>query len=172
MTLNIFVTVGTNQYNFDRLIRYTEMCLRSLEESYKLFVQYGHSTPYEISNDNQGRASQMFSRQEAEQFYAQADLVFSHCGIGSIHNSLQYTRPTVLVPRLVSNKEHSDNHQLQIAAELKQNPLLLVVLDEADLQKFPHFFAQNRAHSKEKVDLTNYELAETINKILYETKSR
>ncbi len=163
--LSVFVTVGTNHYNFDRMLKQVDECLALLPQDYEAIVQYGFSTPYE--NEKAQKSVHMLSRDDAEQAYANADLVFSHCGIGSIYNSLLYNRPTVIVPRLEKHGEFSDDHQLQIAREIATNPLVFMLEETFENSKFIEFINTTVPQEKVKVDLTNRKLAEFIKSRLF-----
>jgi len=66
------------------------------------------------------------------------------------------------MPRVEAHKEFSDDHQLQIAAEIKNSRTTVVYPDD----KFPVLdYDQILADSElsEPVDITNYELAHIVN---------
>ena len=168
--LSVFVTVGTNHYNFDRMLQHVESCLNLIEQDYEAVIQYGYSSPY--SNEFTVQSEHMLSRDDAEAAYANADLVFSHCGIGSIYNSLYYNRPTVILPRLKKYSEFSDDHQLQIAREIAANPLVFLLEEKLDNAKFRAFLASNVPQVKTTVDLTNYELSHFIQERLYQNNEQ
>lgn len=158
--MQIFVTVGTNHNNFVRMLNLVDECLKLIKEPYVLNVQYGSSTPYALKPGQSGQSQSMYSRQETQKLVENADLVFSHCGIGSIHNALQYNRPTVIIPRLHKFDEFSDDHQLQIAKEIRQNPLLYMIDETFDETDFSLFLEKMVPQVKEKIDLTNHHLAD------------
>lgn len=163
---SIFVTTGTSHYNFDRMLALVEQMLAHLSGEYEVLLQYGHSN--DRSLPGLVKSVEFLSREEAENAYKNADLVFSHCGIGSIFNSLKYNRPTVIVPRYERYEEFSDDHQLQIATEIASNDMVFMVPDgELDLDGFAAFVAQHCQREKKEIDLTNYGLAEFIKTRLY-----
>ena len=137
--LNIFVTVGTNHNNFKRMLDLVDQCLELLPVPYELHVQYGASTPYVLKAGQMGVSQSMFSREETQALFKKADLVFSHCGIGSIYNAMLYSRPTVMIPRLHKFSEFTDDHQLQIAKEIEKNPLVMMLNEMFDSKKFIDF---------------------------------
>ena len=47
-----------------------------------------------------------------------ADVVVAHAGVGAALAAFEVGKCPVLVPRRLSRKEHVDDHQIQIAAEL------------------------------------------------------
>ncbi len=98
----------------------------------------------------------------------ESDLIFSHCGIGSIHNSLKHNRPTVLIPRYKKYNEFSDDHQLQIASEIEGNALIYMLKDTAiNQESFIDFVDKSILVPKKNIDLTNFSLANFIKQRLY-----
>lgn len=163
--ISIFVTVGTNHYNFSRMLDLVDECLSIMPMSYELTLQYGFS---KVTRDYKNCIiEKMLSRESAENAYANADLVFSHCGIGSIYNSLHYNRPTVIIPRLAKFEEFSDDHQLQIAREISKNTLVFMVEEVLEKNAFLNFLEEVLPQPKEEKDLTNHKLAEFIKSRLY-----
>ena len=142
----------------------TQECLSTIERPYDLVLQYG-STANTPQFDNLKVSKDFLNRDEAMHYFKEADLIFSHCGIGSIYNSLQFNRPTVLIPRLEKFEEFSDDHQLQIANEVKRNELINVIEGKNDNYKneFVAFLSFAVRVKKCSRDIINYELGKTIN---------
>ncbi|MCS0498045.1 glycosyltransferase [Protaetiibacter mangrovi] len=61
---------------------------------------------------------------------AEADLVVAHAGVGAAVTAIEAGRCPVLVPRLARHKEHVDDHQVQIAAELERRGLAVAAAPE------------------------------------------
>lgn len=162
---SIYVTTGTCHFDFSRMLSLVETCLTSVNESFDVYLQFGNTEPVELTGLKEKKA--FYSRSESENLYKNCDIVFSHCGIGSIFNSLKYNTPTVIIPRLEKFNEFSDDHQLQIAKEIKFNPLTLI-LDQEYTQYFIDFTKKYQNHLKVEVDLINYELANKLKHIILE----
>lgn len=64
-----------------------------------------------------------------------ARIVVSHAGVGSILTALEQKTHLLIVPRLKKYDEVVDDHQLQIAKELSENPNVTVVNDVEDLEE-------------------------------------
>jgi UDP-N-acetylglucosamine transferase subunit ALG13 len=158
----IYVTTGTNQYSFDRMLTCVDSCLNALDFSFEVILQYGSSKPYNLKSVSKNH--DFYSREFSEECYEKASLIFSHCGIGSIYNSLKYNTPTVIIPRLEKYNEFSDDHQLQIAREVARNPLICMYDDgEKDFtSKFLRFMADTKSVEKKEIDLVDNVLAEKI----------
>jgi UDP-N-acetylglucosamine--N-acetylmuramyl-(pentapeptide) pyrophosphoryl-undecaprenol N-acetylglucosamine transferase len=61
---------------------------------------------------------------------AAADVVVAHAGTGAALTAIELGKCPVLVPRLACHREHIDDHQLQIAAELARRNLAVVCAPE------------------------------------------
>ncbi|MFP3351026.1 glycosyltransferase [Pseudoalteromonas sp. SIMBA_153] len=162
---SIYVTTGTCHFEFSRMLNLVESCLKSVSEVFDVYLQYGNTNPIELTGNREKR--DFYSRDQSESLYKNCDIVFSHCGIGSIFNSLKYNTPTVIIPRLKKFDEFSDDHQLQIAEEIKLNPLVLM-LNEENPQLFLDFITKYQNHKKVEVDLINYNLASKLKSIILE----
>lgn len=107
----IFVAVGTQRFQFDRLIRKMDDLILGGAISDDVFAQTGHSNyqPRSI-------AFQPFlSSQEFTSQIERAEIVVTHSGDGSIVDTLRRGKRTVVVPRLARFHEHVDDHQIEIA---------------------------------------------------------
>ena len=148
------------------MLEITGTCLDSISQEYEVVLQYGSSHGYkELRNIK--IAQEFFDRDESMEYFRDADIVFSHCGIGSIYNSLQLNRPTVLIPRLKKYGEFSDDHQLQIANEVARNDLICMIEDAGEdivsrFQAFLKFGLNVKKHSR---DIVNYELSRKITEL-------
>ena len=164
----IYVTTGTCHFNFDRMLDLVKKCVNELDDNtYDLTLQYGTSN--ETTMHCMTEVAEFLSRERSEYLYEHAKFVFSHCGIGSIYNSLKYNTPTIIIPRLAKHGEFSDDHQLQIANEIKDNPLIFM-LDEGNenyIEEFISFIKKFENIQKCEVDLINYDLANKMKSVLY-----
>lgn len=121
----IFVTVGTNEARFDRLLR----ALEDLPPGTELFVQHGPSPirpPGATCTDYLGF-------DELAERVREADAVVTHAGVGSILTALlNGTRP-IVVPRLQRFGEAVDDHQLDFGRRAQTAGLVTLVEDVAAL---------------------------------------
>lgn len=164
----IYVTTGTCHFNFDRMLGLVKECVNELnKDTYDLTQQYGSSN--QTTMNCEVEVADFLSRERSEYLYKHAKFVFSHCGIGSIYNSLKYSTPTIIIPRLAKNEEFSDDHQLQIANEIKDNPLIFMLDEDNDnyIDDFIKFIKKFEETEKCEVDLINYDLANKMKSILY-----
>lgn len=112
----IFVTVGTEQYAFNRLMDWIGILIsyRLIQE--EVIVQYGTCT-------NLPPGVKVYKSIKGDKFAElidQARLIISHCGEGSILQLEEASKPYILVPRSQRFKEHVDDHQVELALALAQ----------------------------------------------------
>ena len=121
----IFVTVGTHEQNFDRLVRKIDELAEGKKIKDKIIIQTGYT-------DYKPKACKWFKFIEPEKFEQlckKSDMIITHAGVGSIMTSLKFSKATIVVPRLKKFDEHRDDHQLQITKELEKQGKILAVYE-------------------------------------------
>jgi len=156
----ILVTMGTNDYPFTRLYDYIKQDPLYRDDRCEWFVQTG-SCQVE-KHPACGVVETLIPRADMEDLVRRSALVISHCGIGSLNLMLKYRKRVIFVPRVAKHKEFSDDHQLQIAAELK-NPRMQVVYPEDEFPALNYDKIVDDNVLSDPVDITNYELARIVN---------
>ena len=121
----IFVTVGTHEQQFDRLIRFVdEMKLPDV------FMQIGYSD-YLPENC---RYERMIGFEDMNKYTREADIVITQGGPGSIMLPLQMGKVPVVVPRQYKFGEHINDHQVHFTRHLQKDNKILAVYDIDDLR--------------------------------------
>lgn len=121
----IFVSLGSREYPFNRLLaELDELVIKGLITG-KIFAQIGKSTyiPKHYEYERY-MAVDEFKRKQAE-----ADLVISHGGTGALVGALKIGKQVIAVPRLEKFGEHGDDHQLQVSHALADKGYLICVED-------------------------------------------
>jgi beta-1,4-N-acetylglucosaminyltransferase len=109
----IFVTVGTPQQPFTRLVKAVDEFAAHTEE--KVIIQAG-TTTYEPQHAEYFR----WTTSEAMlKFTKESRIVITQASAGAIILALKYGRPLILVPRLSKYQEHYNDHQYQLAFALR-----------------------------------------------------
>jgi UDP-N-acetylglucosamine transferase subunit ALG13 len=127
----IFVTVGTQKFQFDRLLRaLDELCQKKLINE-EIIAQRGYST-YMPKNYN---SFTMKSEEEINKLIRSSTFVISHGGTSSIIKCLKMGKKVLVVPRLKKFQEHIDDHQLEIAQAFERKNFIDVVYDINDLNE-------------------------------------
>lgn len=116
----IFVTVGTNEARFDRLLEMVAQC--SFHEH--LVVQHGHSTPIYLPN---ATLVDFMSFEGMIETIREARLVVTHAGVGSVMVALANDRRPIVVPRRKSFGEAVDDHQLQLGRRFAEGGMVTLV---------------------------------------------
>ncbi len=127
----IFVTVGTHNQGFDRLIKTVDNLIGKRKIKERVLVQTGY-TKYIPKN------CESFDFAPYEKFIdicKKSSIVITHGGVGSIMIPLNLEKKTIVVPRLKIFGEHVDDHQLQIVKELEKQGRILPIYDINELEK-------------------------------------
>jgi UDP-N-acetylglucosamine transferase subunit ALG13 len=120
----IFVTVGSTQMGFPRLID----ALAALPGG-QLSVQYGAAPP----PAHAAEAVAFLSFDQVVERMQAADAVVCHAGVGSILCALRAGHTPVVVPRSRRLFETVDDHQMELARALADEGKVITVFDESTL---------------------------------------
>jgi UDP-N-acetylglucosamine transferase subunit ALG13 len=123
----IFVTVGTNEAPFDRLLQ----AVATLSTDEEIVVQHGSSA---IVPANAARTYDFLLFDDLVREMRASRVVVTHAGIGSIMTALSCGRRPVVAARLVAHREAVDDHQLPVARRLQDAGLVTVVEDLSQLE--------------------------------------
>ena len=125
----IFVAVGTQKFQLNRLLKAVDDLLESGQLTDEVFAQTGHSD-YIPRNY---RYQDFLSKDDFQSRISQCDLLITHSGVATIIAGLKCHKPVVVVPRLAKFAEHVDDHQVQIARSFSEKNLLLMCGEADDL---------------------------------------
>ena len=126
----IFVTVGTHEQQFDRLVRAVDELKVNGTIDEPVFVQTGYST-YEPTHCEHSR---FVPFKKMKEYMAQADVVITHGGPSSFIEAMASGKVPVVVPRRGDLAEHVNDHQadfVRIVAERQGG--IVPVYDVAEL---------------------------------------
>jgi beta-1,4-N-acetylglucosaminyltransferase len=112
----IFVTVGTNEAPFDRLLE----GVHALNLDEELVVQHGPSA----IRPRGAECHEFLAFDQVVEFMRAARVVISHAGVGSVLVALANDKHPVVVPRLRQFGEAVDDHQLAFARRLHREGVL------------------------------------------------
>lgn len=108
----ILVTVGTQKFQMDRLIKAIDEIAYSGMIDENFFIQSGHSTYIPEHCD----FAAFLSKEEIEEKVDRCSIVVCHAGVGSILMGLKKQKKVIVIPRMERFGEHVDDHQVEIAA--------------------------------------------------------
>ena len=122
----IFVTVGSRNYQFDRLFKKLDELYEDGTLTEEMFAQIGTSTyvpKYYQYKD-------FITQEEFAEKIKEADIVVSHGASGSIMKALNAGKKVIVVTRLEKYNEHINDHQIQNNEAFSSNRYVLM----ADLE--------------------------------------
>lgn len=120
----VFVTVGTHEQPFDRLIKYMDEWASIHDE--EVVIQTGFST-YEPMNC---RWQKLFPYQEMVKNIDEARVVITHGGPSSFIMPLQVGKIPIVVPRKHEFKEHVNDHQVDFCNQVAQRQGNILIVED------------------------------------------
>ena len=120
----IFVTLGSQKFQFNRLLKAIDDLVERGGLKDKLFAPIGDSD-YKPINFNY---TKFLDRNEFAMKMKEADIVITHGGTGAIINAVKQGKKVVAVPRLKKYGEHIDDHQLQLISQFNELQLICSAL--------------------------------------------
>lgn len=142
----IFVTVGTQKFPFDRLIKMVDEAAASGNLKDSIYMQKGVG---EYVPQNCGYVD-FCSNEEFVRHIDNCRLLITHSGVGTIMKGLERKKPVIIVPRLARYGEHVDDHQLQVAGVFaanrycmvfKEKDSILDLIDRSESYKFKEYIS-------------------------------
>lgn len=128
----IFVTVGTHEQQFDRLIKEIDRLRKSGAIEEDVIAQIG----FGIYEPESCQWSRFFPYQKMCEYVAEARIVITHGGPSSFLAPLQIGKVPIVVPRQKRFGEHVNDHQVEFCrAMTKRQRNIVVVEDICGLQK-------------------------------------
>ena len=120
----IFVTVGTHEQPFNRLIEYMDKWAADHDE--EVIIQAGFST-YEPANCHWQK---LFPYQEMVKNVDNARIVITHGGPSSFIMPLQIGKIPIVVPRKYEFNEHVNDHQIDFCKQVAQRLGNIIVVED------------------------------------------
>lgn len=105
----IFVTVGTHEQQFNRLIKRIDELKEQNIFKDDVYIQTGYST-YE---PKYCKYKKLLSYDEMDAMYHKADIIITHGGPASFMKALELKKIPIVVPRQLKFEEHVNDHQVE-----------------------------------------------------------
>lgn len=134
----IFVTVGTQDKKFTRLLKCIEDNIRKGVIKEKVVVQSGYT-------DYKSSAMKIIPFMDKELFtkyIKEADLIITHGGVGTILEAIKYHKKIIGVARLSKYMEHVNDHQVQLLTSFSKSGYL-IYMDK--LEHFAKYYEKARS---------------------------
>ncbi|TRZ36827.1 glycosyltransferase family 28 [Niallia circulans] len=125
----IFVTVGTQKFQFNRLFKELDKLKEEYEIKEEIIAQIGVSD-YVPANYNYVK---FVDGDTINRYMETCSLLITHSGTSSIIQGLRLNKKVLVVPRLAEFGEHVDNHQVEIAKTFEDAGYVEVVNDISNL---------------------------------------
>lgn len=124
----IFVTVGSQKFQFNRLLKKIDELIDAGIIKDKVFAQTGASD-YIPKNY---QYAPFLDRNEFAEKISECDKVITHGGTGVIIGSVKKGKKVLAVPRYAKYGEHVDDHQLQLLRQFDELGIIVACyeLDE------------------------------------------
>lgn len=107
----IFVSLGSQKFQFNRLLTAIDQLIEEGKIQDEVFAQVGCSD-YQPKHY---RFQPFMNSDEFNKALQDADVIITHAGTGVIINAVKKGKKVIVVPRLGRYGEHVDDHQVQIA---------------------------------------------------------
>ena len=127
----IFVTLGTQDKDFSRLLKAIDREIEKGTIKEKVIVQAGH-TKYESKNME---IFDLIPTDEFNEIIDKCSLLITHGGVGNILSAIKRGKPVIAAARLKKFKEHTNDHQKQIIGEFSKQGYILELKDFGKLGK-------------------------------------
>lgn len=126
----IFVTVGTHEQPFDRLLKCIDKMIDDGKIKEEVICQKGF-TDYVPKNYE---AKKLIPYDEMQKNIEMARIVVTHGGPASFLDPLKYGKIPVVVPRKKEFNEHVNNHQVDFSKEVEKRMKNIIVAEtDADI---------------------------------------
>lgn len=122
----IFVTVGTHEQQFNRLVEYMDKWAGGHDE--KVVIQTGFS-PYE---PHKASWSKLYPYKTMIEMVDKARIVITHGGPSSFIMPLQIGKIPIVVPRKHEFDEHVNNHQVEFCRKVAERQGNIIVVEWID----------------------------------------
>lgn len=126
----IFITLGSQKFQFNRLLQAVDQLIEKSVIEDEVFAQIGYS-------DYQPKHYAYQKFLDREQFLVQEEkcrVLITHGGTGAIIGAVKKGKKVIAVPRLAEYGEHVDNHQIQLIEQFKSQNLICGLKDCSELE--------------------------------------
>lgn len=136
----IFVTLGSQKFQFNRLLKAVDDLVERGIISEEVFAQSGYSD-YEPKHY---KFKPFLDREEFAEMEAKSNIVITHGGTGAIIGAVKNAKKVIAVPRMSKFSEHVDDHQLQIVNQFKEMNLICSCLECENLNDALKYVNRNK----------------------------
>ena len=162
----IFVTVGTHEQQFNRLIEYVDKLKEKEIIKEDVIIQTGFST-YE---PKYCKWQKLFPYQEMIKLVDEARIVITHGGPSSFIMPLQVGKTPIVVPRQFEYDEHVNNHQVAFSKAVEERMGTIIVVEDVEklkdiIENYDEYISHMKNGLNSNNERFNRELGEIVNKL-------
>lgn len=144
----IFVTVGTHEQQFDRLVKKVDELKESGTLKDEVIVQTGYST----FHPEHCKWKQWFDYDEMRECVEKARIVVTHGGPASFLLPIQMGKVPVVVPRQKQYAEHVNNHQVEFTEAVRDMGADIILTEDVNelgevLTDYDRYAAESTDHN-------------------------
>lgn len=162
----IFVTVGTHEQPFNRLLKELDILVNKGIIKEKVIIQSGFST----YKPKYCESKKFFSAKQMTSLIEKAHIVITHGGPASFIQVLQMGKIPIVVPRQVQYGEHINNHQVDFVKLIeKEKNNIIPIYNIEDLKIAIKAYDENISNAKKIISNNknfNEKFSKIINKLL------
>ena len=118
----IFVTLGSQKFQFNRLLKEIDSLIESGVITEEVFAQIGASDYI----PKYYAYKKYLDKNEFSEYQDKCDIVITHGGTGAIIGAVKKGKKVIAVPRLAKYGEHVDDHQVQLLKQFDEANLIAV----------------------------------------------
>lgn len=144
----IFVTVGTHEQPFNRLLKEVDNLIENGIIKDDVFAQIGYSDYV----PKHYKYSKFLDYTEMQNYFLKANVVITHGGPSSFMEAIKLKKTPIVVPRQEKFNEHVNNHQLDFCKELEKRIFPIIVVEDITKLAFAIFNLKNN----EKINKFNF----------------
>lgn len=124
----IFVTVGTHEQPFDRLVKYVDELKRDGIITEDVIIQTGYSNYEPVFCQFQ----KLYPYKKMIEMVDEARIVITHGGPSSFIMPLQVGKIPIVVPRQKQFDEHVNDHQVEFAKAVEERQKNIIVVEDVE----------------------------------------
>ncbi|AIS02722.1 MULTISPECIES: glycosyltransferase [Lactococcus] len=124
----IFVTVGTHEQPFNRLIKKIDDLVREEKITEEVYMQIGYSSY--IPKHTQ--YSKVIGYKEMNKLMLKSDIIITHGGPSTYMQVIQMGKVPVVVPRQLKFEEHVNDHQLLVTKKVLEKGYPLIMCQDVE----------------------------------------
>ncbi len=127
----IFVTVGSQKFQFNRLLKKIDELIEKKVITDKVFAQIGVSDYKPVNYEY----VDFMTQEEFIKKLEECNLLITHAGTGVIVNAVKREKKVIATPRLAKFGEHVDDHQIQLIQQFDELNFIEPCYELDDLEK-------------------------------------